>query len=251
MFKFEGEITGGARDYLIKKHAVLYFLISLILFIVLDVVLSFIPFGYFFLPVLLVLCIVFYAVLRAMVRSEFPRTIEINDYEFIIRYKDRDMSIPIFRLIKIIDFSDFYAFEFEQKIPLAVPKDILVQGSMEEFENFFKGKIVQEGEEPAADLETNSADEQPFIPPTAPQGEFVSARVISKRIAHTYDRSRGIYMKESEYYGIITFLLGDGKEVEYAVPPELYERCEENQVGTLVTVNGKFFDFGQGEEIEE
>ena len=37
--------------------------------------------------------------------------------------------------------------------------------------------------------------------------------------------------------------------VEYDVPQELFEKIFVGQKGTLATVNGEFFDFGDGEEI--
>ena len=41
-----------------------------------------------------------------------------------------------------------------------------------------------------------------------------------------------------------------GGEAEYEVSQEWYEQITEMQVGTLVIVNGGFFSFGDGEEIE-
>ena len=50
------------------------------------------------------------------------------------------------------------------------------------------------------------------------------------------------------YY--VTFLTDDGETKEYTVSEEMYQKCTPNATGTLVTVDGKFFDFGDGEEIE-
>ena len=50
------------------------------------------------------------------------------------------------------------------------------------------------------------------------------------------------------YY--VTFLTDDGEAKEYAVSEEMYQKCTPNATGMLVTVDGNFFDFGDGEEIE-
>ena len=43
----------------------------------------------------------------------------------------------------------------------------------------------------------------------------------------------------------------DEIDVEYTVSQEVFDRIAVDQVGVLVTVNGNFFDFGDGQEIEE
>ena len=83
-----------------------------------------------------------------------------------------------------------------------------------------------------------------------PEYEFVQARVLSKRCSNYYQPELRMPMlpaQKSESF--VTFLREDGSEVEYAVRQEVFESIEENQEGTLVTVNGNFFDFGDGEEI--
>ena len=52
-----------------------------------------------------------------------------------------------------------------------------------------------------------------------------------------------------EYYA--TFRLETGEEIEYKISEELFFTLTEGEEGTLVTVNGNFFDFGSGEEIAE
>lgn len=50
---------------------------------------------------------------------------------------------------------------------------------------------------------------------------------------------------------LVTFLTDDGERVEYPVPEELYVTLSMDQTGTLVILNDGFFDFGDGEEVEE
>ncbi len=87
--------------------------------------------------------------------------------------------------------------------------------------------------------------------PTAktPNVQFFTAKVIKKRVHVYYVSEINIPISETQYW--ITFLLEERKEQEFLVPKELFERIEEGQEGTLVTTNGNFFDFGDGEDIED
>ena len=49
----------------------------------------------------------------------------------------------------------------------------------------------------------------------------------------------------------VTFLTDDGERVEYEVPEDVYVTLTEDQTGTLVILNGKFFAFGDGEEVAD
>ncbi len=49
---------------------------------------------------------------------------------------------------------------------------------------------------------------------------------------------------------ILSFLMDEGDTVSYNVPSELYEYVYTGQKGILATIDGEFFDFGSGEDIE-
>lgn len=85
--------------------------------------------------------------------------------------------------------------------------------------------------------------DEPFELPPA---DAIGATVVSKRweVAKSGKRTGNV-----EYY--ITFLTDDGETVEHEVTETVFEKCAESDTGMLVTVEGKFFDFGDGEEIEE
>lgn len=53
----------------------------------------------------------------------------------------------------------------------------------------------------------------------------------------------------TEYF--ITFLLETGEERELSLSQEMFEKIEEGQESTLVLLNDMFFDFGEGEPIED
>ena len=82
-----------------------------------------------------------------------------------------------------------------------------------------------------------------------PKVEFFDAKAIKKRIHVYYVSEINIPLSETQYF--ITFEMQDGTEKEFMVSQELFEKINEEQTGTLVTVNGLFFDFGDGEEVTE
>ncbi len=44
---------------------------------------------------------------------------------------------------------------------------------------------------------------------------------------------------------------GCGEELEFEIPQKLFDKISEGQSGTLVTANGNFIDFGDGEDVAE
>ena len=81
-----------------------------------------------------------------------------------------------------------------------------------------------------------------------PEYEFTQAKVLSKRKDSYYVGIKLSRLVE-EYW--IYFITEDGVETGYQVREDVFHAIEENQEGTLVTVNGNLFDFGDGQEIEE
>lgn len=75
----------------------------------------------------------------------------------------------------------------------------------------------------------------------------IGARIISKS---TYIDYRGIKIPEHNIIYKLAFLTDDGENVEYNVDKTVFDKVNEFDIGTLVTVNGAFFDFGKGETFE-
>ncbi len=78
--------------------------------------------------------------------------------------------------------------------------------------------------------------------------EAVDAVVLSKRIDGEWTGGFQTPQYETGYF--VSFLTDDGKTKEYRVGEELFQTITEGQSSTLVTVNGVFFGFGDGEEIQ-
>ena len=84
---------------------------------------------------------------------------------------------------------------------------------------------------------------------TPPEPIAIGARVVGLCIE---TGTRGTFRNPT--YGsvfTVTFLTDDGERVEYEVPEDVYINLTEDQTGTLVILNGKFFAFGDGEEVAD
>ena len=82
-----------------------------------------------------------------------------------------------------------------------------------------------------------------------PEYVFIKAKVLKKRKDFYYVSNINIPRSQEDYF--VTFLTQSGEEKEYPVGKEAYDEILENQEGELVTVNGNFFYFGDGEEVAE
>ncbi len=80
-------------------------------------------------------------------------------------------------------------------------------------------------------------------PVTLPPVDAVYATVLKKDVF----MEKKVHMHQLVYS--VQFLTDSGETVEYSVPEELYDYITIGQKGILATVDGEFFDFGDGEEI--
>lgn len=101
-------------------------------------------------------------------------------------------------------------------------------------------KKVQEQQEKYEEEVFSAPDPEPVAYP---------ARVMSKRVegAHT----GGVKSPQYKVFFLVTFLTDSGETLEFSVGEEMFSRLCEHQTGTLITIDGNFFDFGDGEEIGE
>ncbi len=85
---------------------------------------------------------------------------------------------------------------------------------------------------------------------TEPEYVFKQAKITGMR-KYVYDKmdfSMPMLPKRvDEYY--VTFLNEDGEEKEYLVSEEFFYNVTKDEKGTLITVNGNFFDFGDGIDV--
>ncbi len=73
----------------------------------------------------------------------------------------------------------------------------------------------------------------------------IEAEVISKK---SEILSVGSYKTpDMKIAYLMTFKIENNSFIEYEVPKEIYDKYNNGDKGLLVTVDGNFFDFGQGE----
>ena len=72
--------------------------------------------------------------------------------------------------------------------------------------------------------------------------ESVSAKIISKRIKEKQILDYKYFRTQDHY--LVTFETETGKVMELEVNKFFYDGCVPTTKGTLLTVNGEFFDFG-------
>ena len=82
-----------------------------------------------------------------------------------------------------------------------------------------------------------------------PEPEAVGAVVISKRMDGEWGGNVNTPHYNDCYF--VTFLTDAGETKEFRVGKETFDAVYEGQGSTLITVDGKFFAFDDGEEIAE
>ena len=87
---------------------------------------------------------------------------------------------------------------------------------------------------------------------TEPEYIFKQAKITAMRNHVSYRTNLAnpaMPNKIDEYF--VTFLSEDGEEKEYLVSQEFFYNVAEGEEGTLITVNGNFFDFGDGVDVAD
>lgn len=83
-----------------------------------------------------------------------------------------------------------------------------------------------------------------------PETQFVEATVKEKRIYQKFITGVSVTTPVGLFQYFATFQLENDEEVEYEIDQQWYEKIEKAQTGQLVLINGNFFSFGEGEDIE-
>ena len=100
-------------------------------------------------------------------------------------------------------------------------------------------------EDTEADPDTDADADEGWTPP---EPEAFPARIVDMRVVT--GNVGGNKRPKTGVSFLVTFLTDDGKRTEYPVPEELYVTLDIDQTGTLVILNGGFFDFGAGDEYD-
>ena len=110
--------------------------------------------------------------------------------------------------------------------------------------------VPEEAETPDEDTEADP-DTDPDADEgwTPPEPEAFPARIVDMRVVT--GNVGGSKRPKTGVSFLVTFLTDDGARTEYPVPEELYVTLDVDQTGTLVLLNGGFFDFGAGDAYDE
>lgn len=98
--------------------------------------------------------------------------------------------------------------------------------------------------DPDADGDADTDDSWTPPEPEAFPARIVDMRVVTGNVGGNKRPKTGVSF-------LVTFLTDDGARTEYPVPEELYVTLDVDQTGTLVVLNGGFFDFGAGDTYDE
>jgi hypothetical protein len=105
--------------------------------------------------------------------------------------------------------------------------------------------LPEETETLAENADTDTDTDESWMPP---EPEAFPARIVDMRVVT--GNVGGNKRPKTGVSFLVTFLTDDGKRTEYPVPEELYVTLDIDQTGTLVILNGGFFDFGAGDEYD-
>lgn len=149
MIEFRGEISEACKKYIWKKETQAQFfaiLIVSIFFIIVTVVVALL----YYLIVLLFLIllasfIIFGSIPQKGIEKRVPKEISIVQNRIYLKSDSSEMSRELSDIKAVKDMGDWYDIQF--CLPYCVyfvcEKSLLAEGTLEEFENLFEGKIVR------------------------------------------------------------------------------------------------------------
>ena len=183
-----------------------------------------------FLVTLLLVNVVLYIVSKGKPKCK----IEIRNDGFYIDNGNGQISLVFYKLQDLCYFDDYITFNKDY----VLEKALLVKGDWDELVALLKK------------VEASLDSDEPMYQIEEPETLFYEATVKEKRIFQKFVTGVSAVTPVGMFEYFILFDLGENGEAEYEVSQEWYEKITEMQVGTLVIVNGRFFSFGDGEEME-
>ena len=249
MWSFRGGYTGEAKAYIRekqKREKVLYAVLILTLALVESLLVAFMLgagdttlwlvlfFGGFVGMLAIGGLILFLAY-----RKEPKCAININNDGFEVYADGKWCPLAFYKIKEIIEYDDFIAVENLSRFKVALQKDLLVKGDWEELKALLKK------------VEDSLETDDPMYQIDAPSTEYFDAVVKSKRIYEKFVNGVSWTTPVGVFQYFATFELENGEEIEYEIGQETYEKIENAQTGLLVIINGNFFAFGEGEEMDE
>ena len=152
MIKFSGEISHKCRKFLINRIKTMTFIASSISSIIFIIPFIFMTMYINIIFILFIIIFFLFPLLSFLPPSEktinkiTPSSISINDNLLISKGSNFYYETDISWVTKILDYEDWYYIKFNflyKNQTYICQKNLLIEGSIEDFENLFKGKIVR------------------------------------------------------------------------------------------------------------
>ena len=158
MIEFNGKLTGNAKEYLLQKQVALQTKVSMVLFVVFGIPITLAAiFASYYMLLLFLIPLVLYFIFSTKKPSEkdqkifMPKRIYIDlEEETIVHECEKMERFHMIHDVKeVLDYGEWYhiIFVYESRdMYFVCQKDLLTQGTIEEFEALFEGKITRVNE---------------------------------------------------------------------------------------------------------
>lgn len=159
MVVFSGELSNNGKKFLLKKNAFIGFIVSLIITLIALVIVVMIALMYelwiaflFLLPFLLIILLATLApylqrekTLKLIAPSKIVFNGETGYIQVFLKESEIIIEKPVSKVKSVIDEKEWYylKFNFLKLDGLICQKSLITEGTIQEFEKLFEGKIIR------------------------------------------------------------------------------------------------------------
>ncbi|MDE6355965.1 MAG: hypothetical protein K2L67_01855 [Clostridia bacterium] len=151
MIKFQGEISQDCKKWFLKREFKAYLILSCLLAllyaianIVIALLWELIALLYLIIPIVAIIC--FSLPFRKFAVNRVPSIVSIEDNFIECENEKEYANNKLDDVKKVIDLGEWYIVKFYFPVNLRwviCQKDLIVEGTIEEFEQLFEGKIIR------------------------------------------------------------------------------------------------------------
>lgn len=151
MIEFSGKLTGISKKYALKKISkrwqIFIFLCAPLSFPSAIILSNILRKDYpIFIPIVFLMLSFFPVIFKKRYESDLPEAVRIEKDTIVFEFSKTAQILPLEKIKKVYDHGDFYemiTFSPFMFNVLICQKELLSNGSLEDFETLFDGKIVQ------------------------------------------------------------------------------------------------------------
>lgn len=152
MIEFKGELSAKCRNYILHKEVRMGFIVTFtvaIIFLIPIMLLTILWDWIAMFAVLPFVMLVLFSLVRPSKKSYgviLPNRITIDENAIVSEGNKFYYECPILEVKKVVDMGEWYHIFFNFKyrnMRFVCQKNLLVEGSIEEFEKIFAGKIIK------------------------------------------------------------------------------------------------------------